>query len=148
MSIRIEHQRTFPKSRIAETLLMFIRSRGGEQAAINSAFVYTPLADYYELPAEIRTLSRAAYYTSDKKPGHAWDCEVREAAKELKKDGYLVFATHSGQSIWRLTSSGVDRAEFWLKRMTDKTAALSALAVDGQLAWLEVEEPSQESSAK
>jgi hypothetical protein len=146
--VRLEHQKTFPRARMAETLLMFIRSRGGPQAAIRSTLAYAPLADYYELPDELRALSRAAYYTNDTKPGRAWDSEVQEAVKELKSDGYLVSATRSGQILWRLTSSGVDRADFWLKRMTDKTIALKALAVDAQLVWLDAEELPQEISSE
>jgi hypothetical protein len=141
--IRREHQKTFPKTRLPETLLMFIRLRGGANAAIDPAFAYGPLADYFQLSPEDRALSRDAYYTNDPKPGRAWDNEVQWAARELKNDGYVVRTVRAGQSIWRLTSSGVDRADFWLVRMTEKTAALKALAVDAQLASVQVDDQSQ-----
>ena len=116
MPIRREHQKTFPKTRLPETLLMFIRLRGGANAAIDPAFAYGPLADYFQLSPEVRALSRDAYYTNDPKPGRAWDNEVQWAAKELKNDGYVVRTIRSGHSIWRLTSGGVDRADFDVKR--------------------------------
>jgi hypothetical protein len=143
MSIRPEHRKTFPKARLPETLLMFIRLRGGAQAAIHSEFAYDPLADYFELPQPARALSRNAYYTDDPKPGRAWDIEVQLAAKELKNEGYALRTIRSGRSIWRLTPDGVSRADFWLTRMTAKTAALKALTVDAQLASLETDDQPQ-----
>lgn len=134
MPIRLEHQKIFPKTRLPETLLMFIRLHGGAHAAIDPAFAYVPLADYFKLSPADRALSRNAYYTNDPKPGRAWDNEVQWAAKELKNDAYAVLTIRSGQSIWRLTPSGVGRADFWLVRMHEKTAALKALTVDAQLA--------------
>ena len=65
MTIRPEHRKTFPTARIAETLLMFMRLRGGTNAAMNSAFVYGPLADFYELTDEVRRLSTTDYYMGD-----------------------------------------------------------------------------------
>ena len=144
MPIRPEHRKTFPTARIAETLLMFIRSRGGDHAAMNSAFVYGPLADYYELSEADRLLPRSAYYTDDNKPGSAWDSEVMSAVKELRKEGYLVSASRSGKPIWRLTPSGMARADFWLKRMTEKSAALLTLVVSPELAWLEQDDQSKQ----
>ena len=123
---------------------MFIRLRGGDNAAIDSAFAYGPLADYFQLSPEVRALSRDAYYTNDPKPGPAWDNEVQWAAKELKNDGYVVRTIRSGHSIWRLTSSGMERADFWLVRMTEKTTALKALTVDAQLAAVQTDDRSQE----
>lgn len=134
MPVRPEYRKTFPKTRLPETLLMFIRLHGGEHAAIDSAFAYAPLADYFELSEADRTLTRNAYYTNDAKTGHAWDNEVQLAAKELKADGYLVRTVRSGRVIWSLTPNGVVRADFWLVRMTEKTAALKALTADPQLA--------------
>ena len=137
MTVRPEHRKTFPTARIPETLMMFIRLRGGEHAAINSASVYSPLADYYELSQEARRLSSSDYYMGPVKSGLAWDSEVNLAVKELKKDGYLVSSTGSGKSVWRLTPYGVERADFWLKRMTEKTANLHTLKVDSGLVWLD-----------
>ena len=133
MTIRREHRETFPSSRIPETLLMFIRVRGGPSAEVNPAFVYTPLADFYELSEEARLLTLADYYTDASGPGVAWNSEVNSAAKGLKKDGYLTLSARSGKSAWRLTPNGVERADFWLKRMVDKSAALKALEVDPSL---------------
>jgi hypothetical protein len=62
---------------------------------------------------------------------------VNLAGKRLKKDGYLTIAAHSGKPAWRLTSYGAERADFWLKRMVEKTAALGLLNVDDNLAWLD-----------
>jgi len=132
--VRPEHRNTFPRGRIPETLLMFIRARGGAQAAVNAAFVYDPLADFYELPKKIRRLSTTEYYHGDVGPGFAWDNEVNSAVKELKKDGYVTSARRSGKSIWRLTQAGAERADFWLTRMTEKTSALGALKVNAELA--------------
>ena len=137
MTIRREHKSTFPSSRIPETLLMFIRRRGGEGAEVNSAFVYAPLADFYELSEEARGLSLSDYYEGQSASGIAWNSEVNSAAKGLKKDGYLTVGTRSGKSIWRLTPDGVERADFWLKRMSDKYAALGSLKVDPRLAPLD-----------
>jgi hypothetical protein len=137
VTVRPEHRKTFPTARIPETLMMFIRLRGGEHAAINSASVYVPLADYYELSEEARQLSTGDYYMGPVKAGRAWDSEVNVAVKELKKDGYLVSSTGSGKSVWRLTPHGVERADFWLKRMTEKTANLHTLKVDADLVWLD-----------
>jgi hypothetical protein len=137
VSIRPEHRKTFSKGRIPETLLMFIRLRGGPHAAMDAAFAYAPLADYFELSEAARGLSRSAYYTNDPKPGNAWDSEVQWAANELKKDGYAVRTIRSGRPIWQLTPSGVTRADFWLSRMKEKAAALKALTVGAQLASLE-----------
>lgn len=133
MTIRREHRKTFPNGRIPETLLMFIRVRGGSSAEVDPAFVYAPLADFYELSEDARRLSLAEYYTGESGPGMAWNSEVNLAAKGLKKDGYLMLATRSGKSAWRLTPNGVERADFWLKRMVDKSAALHALEVDPYL---------------
>ena len=130
MAIRREHRETFPSSRIPETLLMFIRVRGGPGAEVDPAFVYTPLADFYELSEDARRLSPSEYYTDESGPGIAWNSEVNSAAKGLKKEGYLTVA---GKSSWRLTPNGVERADFWLKRMIDKSAALKALDVDPRL---------------
>jgi hypothetical protein len=130
VTIRREHRQTFPSSRIPETLLMFIRVRGGPRAEVDPAFVYAPLADFYELSEEARLLTSADYYTDESGPGIAWNSEVNSAAKGLKKDGYLTLAGRSGKSAWRLTSNGVERADFWLKRMIDKSATLKALEVD------------------
>lgn len=140
MAIRTAHQKTFPRARLPETLLMFIRLHGGPRAAIDFEFAYDPLADYFELPKAARLLPRTAYYTDDLKPGRAWDSEVQWAAKELKNDGYAMRTTHSGRLIWRLTLHGVIRADFWLQRMTAKTAALKALIVDAQLVSLEIDD--------
>ena len=137
MTVRPEHRKTFPTARIPETLMMFIRLRGGEHAAINAGSVYSPLADYYELSEEARQLSASEYYMGPVKSGRAWDSEVNFAVKELKKDGYLVSTTASGKSVWRLTPYGVERADFWLKRMTEKTANLHTLKVDAGLVWLD-----------
>ena len=134
MTVRPEHQKTFPRGRIPETLLMFIRARGGAHAAVNAAFVYTPLADFYDLPKRVRRLSTADYYRGDVGPGFAWDSEVNSAVKGLRKDGYLTSTSRSGKSIWRLTPKGAERADFWLRRMTDKTSALGALKVNAELA--------------
>lgn len=134
MPVRPEHRKTFPSGRIAETLLMFIRARGGEHASVNAAFVYTPLADFYELPKSVRHLPAADYYRNDVGPGLAWDSEVNSAVKGLKKDGYVTSARRSGKSVWRLTEAGTERADFWLKRMTEKTSALGALRVNAELA--------------
>ncbi len=90
MTVRPEHRKTFPTARIPETLMMFIRLRGGEHAAINSAIGLRPLADYYELSEEARQLSTSDYYMGPVKAGRAWDSEVNFAVKELKKEGYLV----------------------------------------------------------
>ena len=147
MTIRPEHRKTYPTARIPETLMMFIRLRGGEHAAINSASVYVPLADYYELSEEARRLSTSDYYVGAVRPGLAWDSEVNFAVKELKKDGYLVSSTGSGKSIWRLTPYGVERADFWLKRMTEKTANLHTLKVDAGLAWLDTGDEPQKSAS-
>lgn len=133
MTIRREHRETFPNSRISETLLMFIRVRGGPSAEVDPAFVYAPLANFYELPEEARLLTVADYYTDENGRGIAWNSEVNTAAKGLKKEGYLTLATRSGKSAWRLTPNGVERADFWLKRMIDKSAALKALEVDPSL---------------
>ena len=127
MIIRREHQKTFPRARIAESLLMFLRLRGGEEAALDPALIYAPLADYYELSGQDRSLCATLYYVGTTKPGPAWHSEVKSAGKALKDDGYLVAETSSGNSIWRLTASGMERADFWLKRMTEKTAALKSL---------------------
>ena len=137
MTIRPEHRKTFPSSRIPETLLMLIRLRGGPSAEVNSAFIYAPLADFYELSEDLRQLSAADYYTGENASGIAWNSEVDFAVKSLRKDGYLTVATRSGKSSWRLTPNGVERADFWLKRMTDKSAALSSLKVDPDIAWSE-----------
>jgi hypothetical protein len=137
VTIRPEHRKTFPTARIAETLLMFMRLRGGTNAAMNSAFVYGPLADFYELTDEVRRLSTIDYYMGETRPGLAWESEVKAAVKEMKKDGHLVSAVQSGKAVWRLTPHGVERADFWLKRMTEKTTALKTLKVDNGLAWLE-----------
>src|SRR4051812_19603318 len=147
MPVRPEYRKTFPKSRLPETLLMFIRLRGGAHAAIDSAFAYAPLADYFELSEADRTLSRNAYYTNDPKPGSAWDNEVQWAAKELKNDGYVVRTVRSGRIIWSLTPNGVIRADFWLVRMTEKTAALKALAADPRLASVQPDEQVEELGA-
>lgn len=112
---------------------MFIRVRGGPSAEVDPAFVYTPLADFYELSEEARRLSPADYYTDESGSGIAWNSEVNSAAKGLKKEGYLTLATRPGKSAWRLTPNGVERADFWLKRMIDKSAALKALDVDPRL---------------
>ena len=133
MPVRPEHLKTFPRGRIPETLLMFIRARGGAQATVNAAFVYAPLADFYELPNNVRRLSTTDYYRGDVGPGLAWDSEVNSAVKGLKKDGYVTSARRSGKSVWRLTQAGAERADFWLKRMTDKTSALGALTVNAEL---------------
>jgi hypothetical protein len=137
MTVRREHQNTFPTGRIAETLLMFIRLRGGARVGVNPAFVYAPLADFYELPDDARRLSLADYYADEDAPGIAWHSEVNAAVKRLKKDGYLTVAAHAGKSAWCLTPNGVERADFWLRRMVDKTAALGSLKVDDKLAWLD-----------
>ena len=135
--IRREHQKTFPNGRIAETLLMFIRLRGGAGVGVNPAFVYAPLADFYELSEEARRLSRADYYSDESAPGIAWNSEVNSAVKRLRKEGHLTVATRAGKSGWRLTPLGVERADFWLKRMIEKRVALSSLKVDDKLAWLD-----------
>ena len=142
MIIRPEHRKTFPRSRIAETLLMFIRLRGGASAEVNSEFVYSPVADFYELSEDARRLSTADYYMSESGPGFAWNSEVNAAVKVLRKDGYLAAGTRSGKYIWRLTPHGVERADFWLKRMTEKSAALSSLNVDPSLPSLSGEQQS------
>jgi hypothetical protein len=135
VTIRREHQSTFPRGRIPETLLMFIRLRGGKRIGVNPAFVYAPLADFYELSEEARRLSLADYYADQSGPGSAWNSEVNSAVKSLRKDGYVtVVATRSGGPAWCLTPQGVERADFWLKRMIDKSAALTSLKVDDRLA--------------
>lgn len=101
------------------------------------AFVYAPLADFYELSEEVRRLSLADYRTDESEPGFAWNSEVNAAVKRLRKDGYLTVAPRSGKSAWRLTPLGVERADFWLRRMIEKSAALSSLKVDDNLAWLD-----------
>ena len=142
MIIRPEHRKTFPRSRIAEALLMFIRLRGGASAEVNSDFVYAPLADFYELSDDARRLSTADYYASDSGPGFAWNSEVNAAVKVLRKDGYLSVGSRSGKYAWRLTPNGVERADFWLKRMSEKSAALSSLKADPNLASLSSEQES------
>lgn len=135
MSIRPEHRKKFPRGRIAETLLMFIRLRGGSHASVNSEFVFGPLADYFGLSEPDRKLPRCAYYDNDPMVGSAWDNEVKLACRALKEEGYVISTTRSGQLLWRLTIKGTERADFWLVRMTDKRNALQALVVDPQLAW-------------
>jgi hypothetical protein len=134
MTIRPVHRKTFPSSRIPETLLMLIRLRGGSNAEVNPAFVYAPLADFYELSEDLRRLSAADYYSGENASGIAWNSEVDFAVRCLRKDGYLTVAARSGKSSWRLTPNGVERADFWLERMTDKYAALSLLKVDPNIA--------------
>jgi hypothetical protein len=133
VNIRREHLNTFPNRRIPETLLMFMRLRGGASAEVNAAFVYAPLADFYELPRAARSLSVADYYKAESTPGIAWNSEVNLAAKALKKDGYITVRGRLTKSAWRLTPDGVKRADFWLKRMTEKSAALSSLTVGSDL---------------
>jgi|SRR6185295_13470561 len=133
MAIRPEHRKTFPTARIAETLLMFMRVRGGENSALNSSLVYGPLADFYELSDEARQLSTSDYWLGEFKPGLAWNSEVDASFKALRKDGYVLSTTSAGKSVWRLTPNGIERADFWLKRMTDKANMLRALKVDAGL---------------
>jgi hypothetical protein len=128
--VRPEHRKTFPSARIADTLMMFVRLRGGAKAAMNSAAVYAPLADFYELSEQDRVLCASDYYIGKTKPGPAWESEVKAAFKDLKGDGYLVSENVSGKSIWRLTPNGIERADFWLKRMTAKASVLQSLKVD------------------
>ena len=130
MIVRPEHRKTFPSARIGETLLMFVRLRGGANAAMNPALVYAPLADFYELSEQERVLCASEYYTGKTKPGPAWESAVTVAAKELKADGYLIAENSSGNSTWRLTPNGIERADFWLKRMTSKASALKELKID------------------
>jgi hypothetical protein len=130
--VRPEHRKTFPSARIAETLLMFLRLRGGANAAMNAALVYTPLADFYELSEQERVLCASEYYVGKTKPGPAWESEVRAAVKELKAEGYLLTEDSSRNSTWRLTPNGIERADFWLKRMTSKAAALKELKLPGE----------------
>ena len=134
MTVRPEHRKTFPSSRIPETLLMFIRLRGGPSGEVNPEFVYAPLADFYELSEDARRLSAAEYYTTENTRDFAWNSEVNAAVKGLRKDGYLSVGSRSGRHAWRLTPNGVERADFWLKRMTEKSAALASLTVDPNLA--------------
>jgi hypothetical protein len=143
MTVRREHRNTFPTGRIAETLLMFIRLRGGASVGVNPAFVYAPLADFYELSDDVRRLSLADYYADETAPGIAWHSEVNAAVKRLKKEGYLTVAALSGKPAWRLTTQGVERADFWLKRMVEKTTALGSLKVDDKLAWFDAEDEPQ-----
>ena len=139
MIIRPEHRKTFPRSRIPETLLMFIRLRGGASAEVNSEFVYSPLADFYELSEDDRRLSAADYYTGESGRGLAWNSEVNVAGKGLRMEGYLTAGGRSNKYAWRLTPSGLERADFWLMRMTEKCAALSSLKVDPNLRSLRSE---------
>ncbi len=110
--------------------MMFLRLRGGPNAAMKPAVVYAPLADFYELSEQERVLCASEYYMGKTKPGPAWESEVKAAVKELKADGYLVSESSSGNSTWRLTPNGVERADFWLKRMTAKASALQNLKVE------------------
>ena len=112
---------------------MFLRRRGGVNAAIKSAVVYAPLADFYELSEQDRALCATQYYSGKTKPGPAWESEVRAAAGALAKEGYLVSENDAGKPIWSLTPSGKERADFWLVRMTAKAAALGELKMDGDL---------------
>jgi len=128
--VRPEYRKTFPSARIADTLMMFLRLRGGPNAAMKPAVVYAPLADFYELSEQERVLCASEYYMGKTKPGPAWESEVKAAVKELKADGYLVSESSSGNSTWRLTPNGVERADFWLKRMTAKASALQNLKVE------------------
>jgi len=146
MPVRPEHRKTFPTARIAETLMMFMRVHGGEHSALNSTFVYAPLADFYELPDDARRLSITDYFMDEFKPGLAWNSEVDTAFKGLKKEGYVVSASRSGKAVWRLTPNGVERADFWLKRMTDKTNALRALKVHADLSSPEAGDQPQKAS--
>lgn len=130
MIVRPEYRKTFPSARIADTLMMFLRLRGGPNAAMKPAVVYAPLADFYELSEQERVLCASEYYMGKTKPGPAWESEVKAAVKELKADGYLVSESSSGNSTWRLTPNGVERADFWLKRMTAKASALQNLKVE------------------
>jgi hypothetical protein len=91
----------------------------------------------------VRTLSTSDYYMGETRPGLAWEFEVKAAVKEMKKDGHLVAAVQSGKAIWRLTPHGMERADFWLKRMTEKTTALKTLKVDSGLAWLDTSDQPQ-----
>jgi hypothetical protein len=133
MTIRPEHRKTFPTARIAETLMMFIRLRSGARRAVHSGAVYAPLADYYELSEQERMLRASDYYAGNIKSGLAWESEVRIAAKNLISEGYLVAENGSKKPVWRLTAKGADRADFWLVRMTAKTATLRILDVDAEL---------------
>jgi hypothetical protein len=72
---------------------------------------------------------------------------VNAAGKRLKKEGYLTVAAHAGKPAWRLTPYGVERADFWLQRMVDKTAALDALKVDAKLAWFDAERETESAAA-
>jgi hypothetical protein len=133
MNIRPEHRKTFPTARIAETLMMFIQLRSGAGRAVNSEAVYAPLADYYELSEQERTLRASDYYAGNIKSGLAWHGAVNAAARDLIKEGYLVAENSSKKPVWRLTAKGVDRADFWIVRMTAKTAALRVLDVGTDL---------------
>ena len=102
---------------IDEPLLCLIYLQGGSEFQMKSDDTYEPLADFFNLSSEDRTLGR---YFKDNRFEYKWHNMVQYARWRLTKDHYL--DGNAPRGIWKLSKEGITTA----RRMADKYPALNS----------------------
>jgi len=109
MPVRPEYDSAFPsQQRIADALLVYIRTNGGRDAMVSCDETYGPLADLFGLSPQLRRLTRSEYYENDTHSGLAWPNLVQWGRRQLKDQGCLAPSAHG---TWRLSESGMHAAD-------------------------------------
>ncbi len=93
----------FPKYQyIEEALLSLIYLNGGSNHQMKSFETYKPLADFFELSKQERSVGRLF---KDGRYEPKWNNMVQWSRRQLKKAGYL--DTSASRAVWKLSERGV-----------------------------------------
>lgn len=101
---------------IDEPLLCLIYLQGGSEFQMKSDDTYEPLADFFNLSSEDRTIRR---YFKDNRFEYKWHNMVQYARWRLTKDYRLDGSAPRG--MWKLSKEGIDTA----RHLADKYLALN-----------------------
>jgi hypothetical protein len=108
MASHPRYQGLFPNSdKVERALRVLIWVRGGPHHILRSGDAYEPLADFFDLSLEARTVSRDDYY-GDNKSEPAWRNIVQWARRKLNDYGQLRPSAHG---MWQLSQRGLQEAE-------------------------------------
>jgi hypothetical protein len=91
-----------------DALLAFIYLRGSSDYSIKTSDSYEPLADYFQLDKDDRTMTRDGS-RGDGRPEKAWHNYIQWTRQQLVNDGYIL--PKQVQGIWKLSERGIIKAK-------------------------------------
>jgi hypothetical protein len=101
---------SFPnRAAVQDALLLLLFEHGVEGTALWALDTYEPLADFFKLSEDARSMTRKECCRDDRKEPY-WHTWVQLARKSLVDDGDLYPVHPLRRGLWRLTEQGKRRA--------------------------------------